>query len=94
LVQKLISLEEAARISDTEPSWWKRKVRRGEIPAVKLGRQVRLRIEDLEQILKRGYPPRPVTEGPRRGSTPRRAERAGPRATLDPEPSRVAGSRP
>ena len=58
MLQKLISIEEVARITDTAPSWWRRKIRDGEIPSVKLGRQIRLRVGDLEKIFARGYPPR------------------------------------
>ncbi len=58
MVQKLISLEEVARITDSDRSWWERKIRRGEIPAVRLGRRVRLRVKDLENIVESGFPPR------------------------------------
>ncbi len=56
--QRLISIDELARITDTEPSWWQVRIRHGEIPVVKLGRHVRLRLQDVEGILDRGYPPR------------------------------------
>jgi hypothetical protein len=36
-----MSIERVARMTGTDESWWKSRVRRGEIRAIALGRQVR-----------------------------------------------------
>jgi excisionase family DNA binding protein len=92
--QRLISIDELARITDTEPSWWQVRIRHGEIPVVKLGRHVRLRLQDVEEVLDRGYPPRKRNLKDTQARRRRWSVPAVPDAALDPSPEgKTAGER-
>lgn len=53
--QILLSVFSAARITDTKPSTWRKKIQRREIPFVKLGRSVRIPYSYVQGLVKTGW---------------------------------------
>ena len=53
---KLITMAEAAARAANSPAWWRKLAARQQIKVVKLGRSSRLREDEVERILARGYP--------------------------------------
>ena len=51
-LSRLLTGEEVAEILNVSTSFAYRMMRRGDIPTVRLGRAVRVRIEDLEDFIK------------------------------------------
>ena len=47
-MEKMVSVAEAADVLGVHPATVQRAIRRGDIPATKLGRQWRVRMSDLE----------------------------------------------
>ena len=49
-MSRLLLPEEAAEILRVHPEWLYRAARRGQVPSVKLGRNVRFRPEDIRRL--------------------------------------------
>jgi len=53
--RKLLTVFEAEKLTGRKASTWRKDVLQRKVPYVKLGRQVRIPIEVIEQIIKTGY---------------------------------------
>jgi excisionase family DNA binding protein len=51
---KLISIGELARLTDTSECFWRGKIKRGELPAIRLGRRVRIASDVIDLIFASG----------------------------------------
>jgi excisionase family DNA binding protein len=54
---QLLTVTEAAELAATSTDWWRRRIARREIGAVKLGRAVRLRAQDVARLIDRNFRP-------------------------------------
>jgi excisionase family DNA binding protein len=62
-VEHLLSLKTIAARTETSVAFWRKAVGRGVLPAVKVGRALRVREDELERFL--GSQLQPVSEDPR-----------------------------
>jgi len=53
--RKLLTVFEAEKLTGRKASTWRKDILQRKVPYVKLGRQVRIPIEVIEQIIKTGY---------------------------------------
>ena len=53
--RKLLTVFEAEKLTGRKASTWRKDILQRKVPYVKLGRQVRIPIEVIEQIIKAGY---------------------------------------
>ena len=67
--EKLVTIEEAAEHISCHPTTIRRMVQRGEIPALKIGRQYRVRMSDLEPEFQAPAPSAKKTAGRASGSS-------------------------
>ena len=51
---KLVSISELARLTDTSECFWRRKIKRGELPCFRIGRNVRISSDVIELIFASG----------------------------------------
>jgi len=56
MAETLITFQDAANRAANSPAWWRKLAARREIAVVKLGRSARLRAEEVEQIIRKGFP--------------------------------------
>ena len=56
-IPKLITFAEAAAQASNSAAWWRKLATRGHLPVVKLGRSTRLRVEDVERVIRTGLQP-------------------------------------
>jgi hypothetical protein len=56
-VNRLITFADAARLASNSSAWWRKLAARGAVPTVKLGRSTRLRIDDVERVIRDGVRP-------------------------------------
>jgi excisionase family DNA binding protein len=54
---RLLTVAEAAELASNSAAWWKRRIARGEIGAVKLGRSTRLRAQDVARLIDENFRP-------------------------------------
>lgn len=54
---KLISLKEAEEMTGRKVSTWRNDLRKGRVAFVRLGRQVRIPIEVIDQLVAKGFCP-------------------------------------
>ena len=53
--ERLLTVNEAEEMTGRKASTWRRDILKRRIPYVKLGRQVRIPIEAIRELIQRGY---------------------------------------
>lgn len=59
---KLLTVKEAEALTGRKVATWRKDILRRRIPYVKLGRQVRIPLEVVQELIRKGYRP-PIPEG-------------------------------
>jgi excisionase family DNA binding protein len=54
---RLLTVFDAAELASNSPDWWRRLIARRQIGAVRLGRTVRLRAEDVARLINENFRP-------------------------------------
>jgi excisionase family DNA binding protein len=60
-VGKLLTVQEAERITGRKASTWRKDILNRRIPVVRIGRQVRIPAEAIQALIRKGY--RPAVDG-------------------------------
>ena len=56
--KKLLTVSEAEAMTGRKASTWRRDILKRKIPYVKIGRQVRIPIEAINDLIRQGYRPK------------------------------------
>ncbi len=60
-IKKLLTVREAEALTGRKAATWRRDILCRRIPYVKIGRQVRIPLEAIEDLIRKGYRP-PIPE--------------------------------
>ena len=60
--ERLLTLQEAERLTGRKVSTWRRDLSERRVPFVKIGRQVRIPLTVIEDLIRKGW--RPAIDGP------------------------------
>ncbi len=54
---RLLTVYEAEKLTGRKAATWRKDIARRTVPSVRIGRQVRIPLEAIEQIIREGYSP-------------------------------------
>lgn len=63
---RLITVQEAEAMTGRRACTWRKDIRERRIPSVRIGRQIRIPLEAIQELIARGY--QPAVNGSERGS--------------------------
>lgn len=55
--EKLLSVAEAEEITGRKAATWRKDIRTKRVASVRIGRQVRIPLEEIERLIREGYSP-------------------------------------